>query len=99
MADDERLVRFELLGQEFSFYTAADEKEMSAILALVREQIEDGPHLPRGTVPASKIAMMACLKMASKYIQLEKEFESYRSDSKSCFSRLTRKIEDNLTGE
>lgn len=99
MADDERIVRFELLGQEFSFYTAADEKEMSAILALVREQIEDGPNLPKGTVPASKIAMMACLKMASKYIQLEKEFEDYRHNSKSCYSRLTKKIEDNLAGE
>jgi cell division protein ZapA len=99
MADDERLVRFELLGQEFSFYTAADEKEMAAILSLVREQIEDGTHFPKGTVPASKIAMMACLKMASKYIQLEKEFSDYRDDSKSRFSRLTRKIEDNLTGK
>lgn len=99
MADTERLVRFELLGQEFAFYTAASEEEMDAILTLVREQLEDGSELPRGTVPAGKIAMLACLKMASRYLELEKEFEAYRNRNKDSFSRLTREIEDNLSGD
>lgn len=96
MTEGERLVRFKLLDQDFAFYTAASEEEMEAILNLVREQLKGGGDLPRGTVPASKIAMMACLKMASKYLQLEREFAEYRNTSVTHFARLSKEISDNL---
>lgn len=99
MADSDRLVRFELLGQEFSFYTAASEEEMEAILSLVREQFEGDKDMPRGTVPANKIAMMACLKMASKYLQLQDEYKTYRNETENRSARLSEEIETRLFPE
>ncbi len=93
MSDTERLVRFRLLDEDFAFYTGISEEEMAAILALVREQLEGGGALPRGTVPANKIAMLACLRMASDYLQLEKEFTAYRQTTRSRLSKMTDQIE------
>ncbi len=95
MADKERLVRFEMLGQDFSFYTAAEEAEVEAVLALVREQLDED-ELPRGTFPANKIAMMICLKMALKYIKLENEFEAYKNNSSKRFGKLAEEVATNL---
>lgn len=96
--ESERLVRFELLGQEFAFYTAAGEEEMEGILALVREQLE-GKDAPKGKVPAGKVAILACLNMASKYVQLKREYERYKSDAETRFARLNQEISTSLQGD
>ncbi len=93
MSDTERLVRFRLLDEDFAFYTGISEEEMAEILALVRERFEDGGSLPRGTVPANKVAMLACLRMASDYLRLEKEFTAYRQTMRSHLSKMTDEIE------
>ncbi len=96
MGDAERLVRFRLLDEDFAFYTGISEEDMAAILALVRERLEDGGSLPKGTVPANKIAMLACLRMASDYLQLEKEFVEYRRTTQSRLLKMTDEIERSL---
>ena len=96
LSETERLVRFELLGQEYSFYTGASETEMEAILALVKEQVEGGAGSARGTLPASKIAVMACLNMASKYVKLQNEFEEYRNETEKRHIRLQDEIRNTL---
>lgn len=96
MSESERLVRFELLGQEYQFYTAASEAEMDKILSLVREQVEGSAGSRRGTLPASKVAVMACLNMASKYVQLKQEFDNYRSDNETRVAQLSEEIRVNL---
>ncbi len=95
MSESERLVRFELLGQQYQFYTAASEAEMESILSLVREQVE-GAELRRGTLPASKVAMMACLNIASRYVQLKQEFDNYRSESEGRAAQLSEEIRNRL---
>lgn len=96
MAESERLVRFELLGQEYQFYTAASEEEMERILALVREQVEGHVDSRRGTLAASKVAVMACLNMAMKYVQLQHEFDRYKADSENRAAQLSEEIRSNL---
>lgn len=96
LTEDERLVEFELLGQEYKFYTGASERELEEILSLVREQVEGGTGTPRGTLPASKVAVMACLNIASKYVKLRQEFEDYRSDTETRYVRLNQDISSSL---
>ena len=96
LTEDERLVRFELLGQEYKFYTGASEKELESILSLVREQVEGGAGSRRGTLPASKVAVMACLNIASKYVKIKQEFHDYRSDSETRHARLNEEIRSSL---
>jgi len=96
MSESERLVKFELLGQQYQFYTAASEGEMESILSLIREQVEGHAELRRGTLPASKVAVMACLNLASKYVQLKQEFDSYRSENEARAAQLSEEIRNRL---
>jgi len=96
MAVTERLVQFELLGQEYKFYTAASEEEMNSILSLVRQLVETDSKQPSGTLPVSKIAILACLNIASRFVKLENEFEEYKLDSEKRFAKLNDGIRSKL---
>lgn len=97
MAEKERLVSFSLLGQDYSFYTAASEEEMSRILNLVRKLTEDSMDKGRvGTIPASKTAVMACLNIASRYIKLQQDFDEYRKENDARASHLIARIDASL---
>ncbi len=99
MAESERLVRFHLLGQEFAFYTGASEEEMDAILNLVRQQVEDNRAETGGSVPVSKVAVMACLNIASRYIRMKRDLEEYRDVTETRLQALNEKMEQHFTLE
>lgn len=99
MSDNERLVRFELLGQEHSFFTAASEEEMEPILSLVSSLVESGTASSSGPLPASKIAVLACLNIASRYVKLKQEFEGYKLDSEARIVKLNKEISAKLFAE
>ncbi len=92
MTENERLVEVQLLGHEFRFYTASSEEEMAAVLRLVRELINVDPHQKTGTLPMGKIAILACLNIASRHVRLQNEFESYRQNSEARLRDLTNEI-------
>ncbi len=97
MAEQERLVSFTLLGQKYSFYTAASEEEMNKILDLVRQLTEEGiGDAKSGSIPVSKTAVMACLNIASRYIKLQQDFEKYRKENDARASYLIEKIDATL---
>ncbi len=94
MSDQERLVSFTLLGQEFSFYTGASEEEMEEILNLVRKLVDDSVSSTQsGTIPVGKTAIMACLNIASRYLMLEREFEKYKKVHEMKAGSLVDKID------
>ncbi|MGW8193093.1 MAG: cell division protein ZapA [Desulforhopalus sp.] len=99
MSETERLVEFELLGQNFKFYTAASEEEMRAILSLVRQVVESDSNDVTGTLPVGKMAVMACLNIASKYVKLQQEFEEYKRDSEERMVWLNEEIRAKLLSE
>ncbi len=93
MSDVERLVRFTLLGQEYKYYTGTSEEEMDEILRLVKELVEINSHGDHRTLPVSKIAIMACLNMASKYVKLKQEYSDYKTNSEERLNTLNEKID------
>jgi len=101
MSESERLVKFSLLGQNFAFYTAASEEEMEKILALVKEQVESigGGDKPGGTIPVSKIAVMACLNLASNYLRLQEEHDQYRESTVAKLGELSDRLDFALPDE
>jgi len=101
MSDHERLVKFSLLGQNFAFYTGASEEEMEQILSLVREQLDSvgGEGKPGGTIPVSKIAMMACLNLASSHLKLEQEYSQFRSRFQSKIEDINQRLDFVLAGD
>lgn len=99
MSETERLVRFELLGQEYKFYTASSEEEFRSILSLVRQLVETVSPQTSGTLPVGKVAIMACLNIASRYVKLAQEFEVYKRDSEERIVRLNEEIRARLLAE
>ena len=101
MSESERLVEFSLLGQNFAFYTGASEEEMEHILALIREQIESmgGGDKPGGAIPVSKIAVMACLNLASNYLKLKQEHSRYKQETAAKIGELSERLDIILVDE
>ncbi len=100
MSERERLVRFNLLGQEYAFYTGATEQEMEKILSLVRGLVEEGTTATKsGTIPAGKAAILACLNIASRYIKLKQDFDNYKNENELKASGLIEQIDARLISE
>ncbi|MBC8208810.1 MAG: cell division protein ZapA [Desulfobulbaceae bacterium] len=88
----ERLVRFELLGQEYSFYSGAPEHEVEEVLDLVRGLVGENASGAQGAIPVSKLAILASLNMASRYVELSRNFDQYREDMEKRLSHLCEEI-------
>lgn len=96
MSELERLVRFKLLGQEYAFYTGASEAELEAVFSMVRSLIEENISGPQGSLPVSKVAILACLNIASRHVKLQQEYENYQSETEERLKRLNEMIRTRL---
>jgi cell division protein ZapA len=96
MSELERLVRFKLLGQEYAFYTGASEAELEAVFSMVRTLIEENISGPQGSLPVSKVAILACLNIASRHVKLQQEYENYQSETEERLKRLNEMIRTRL---
>lgn len=88
----ERLVRFELMGQEYTFYTGAPESEVSDIIDLVSELVAENISGTSGAIPVSKVAVLVSLNIASRYFELRSQFDRYKEDSEQRMACLTKEI-------
>ena len=95
----ERLVKFEVLGQEYPLYTDAPEEDIEEILHLVKMQIENTSKSSKNTLPANKVAVLTSLNMAGKYVRLKRDFEHYKQQMNELVERLTLVIENSLPPE
>jgi cell division protein ZapA len=95
----ERLVKFEVLGQEYPLYTDAPEEDIEEILQLVKEQIELNSKSAKSTLAASKIAVLTSLNMAGRYVRLKRDFEQYKDQMSELVARLTSVIENSLPSD
>jgi len=92
----ERLVKFEVLGQEYPLYTDAPEEDIEEILNLVKMQIESQSKSSKSVLPANKVAVLTSLNMAGKYVCLKKDFERYKQEMTERVERLTSVIKNSL---
>ncbi len=96
----ERLVRFELIGLEFAFYTGAPEEEVDEIIKLVTDLVEENSSPgTSGSVAVGKVAVLASLNVASKYVELKRDFKSYKQETESRLAHLGQQIDEELAGE
>jgi len=92
----ERLVTFKVLGQEYPLYTDAPEEDVQEILALVKTQLENTGQGSSHVLPASKLAIVTSLNIASKYVKLKREYEGYKQRVEEKISQLSARIEKNI---
>jgi cell division protein ZapA len=90
----ERLVKFEVMGQEYPLYTDAPEEDVREILQLVKTQLEEiTKTAPSHVLPPGKVAILTSLNMAGKYVRLKREFCQYRQRVEEQLGRLSEKVE------
>ena len=92
----ERLVQFELFGQDFSFYTDASEEDVTCIIDMVRTELGEDQSGKRAPLPSNKMLILGCLKIAAKCVQLEKDFESFRIQQDESISKLIGKYSSEI---
>ncbi len=93
----ERLVRFELIGHEFAFYTAAPEEEVDEIILMVTDLVrENSGSSKSGSIPVGKIAVLASLNIASQYVELKRDFAKYKQDTDERLLKLGGQIAEQL---
>jgi len=88
----DRLVRFHLFGQEFTFYSDAPEEEVESVIALLRQELESSEKVSRSSVPSSKMLVLGCLRMAAKYVHLHREYKEFRQKQEGGIGHLIEKI-------
>ncbi|PID76705.1 MAG: cell division protein ZapA [Deltaproteobacteria bacterium] len=97
MAEAERLVSFSLLGQEYRLYTETSEEEMAAVLSLVKELLEkNSGGRKSGALPASRVAVLTCLNIASDYLRIKGEFDLYKKKTEGIIGRINEEIGGDL---
>jgi cell division protein ZapA (FtsZ GTPase activity inhibitor) len=92
----ERLVKFEVLGQEYPLYTNAPEEDIEEILHLVKTQIEDSSKSSKSILPVNKVAVLTSLNMAGKYVRLKRDFKQYKQEMSELIDKLASAIENSL---
>ncbi len=94
----ERLVRFELIGHEFAFYTAAPEEEVNEVISMVTDLVlENSSSGASGSIAVGKVAVLASLNIASRYVELKRDFAQYKSETGARLLRLGEQIDRQLT--
>ncbi len=73
----ERVVKFEVLGQEYQLSTDASDEDVHEILQLVKNLLESYSQ-SASSLPANKLAILASLNMAGKYVKLRREFDEFK---------------------
>ncbi len=88
----DRLVQFELFGQEFAFYSDAPEDEVEKAVNLLREELEGDSRYGRSHLPSSKMLVLGCLRLAAKYVQMEREHAAFCQQQTHSITNLIRKM-------
>ncbi len=88
----DRLVRFHLFGQEYTFYSDAPEEEVESAINLLRHELEGHEKMSRNSVPSNKVLVLGCLRMAAKYTQLNREYKEFRQEQGRTVAQLIDKV-------
>ena len=88
----DRLVRFHLFGQEYTFFSDAPEDEVEEIISLLQQELDSGERLSRSAMPSSKMLILGCLRMTAKYVQLNRDYREHRRSQQQVVERLIDRI-------
>lgn len=91
---EERLVNFQLFGQEFTFFSDASDAEVDEIVRLVRRELERADGKYTSSIPSSNLLVLGCLRLASKLVQQEKKSKDYRRRQDSAIDSLIDRMAD-----
>lgn len=88
----DRLVKFEIFGQEYPLHTDAPEEDVQEILELVKSQME--MHTKSSKILPVKIAVLVSLNMAAKYVRLKRDLERLQQREDKKINDLVSQIEN-----
>ena len=75
---EERVVSFTLFGQQFKFFSDAPDDEVERAINLLRDELESTELAARSSMPSSTLLVLGALKLAARFVTLEKEYHQYR---------------------
>ncbi len=91
---EERLVHFQLFGQEFTFFSDVSDAEVDEIVKLVRQELEREDGRYTSSIPSSRLLVLGCLRLASKLVQQKKKSADYRRRQDNAIDNLIDRMTD-----
>ena len=61
-----------------------------------RAELDEEGQAKRTSLPSNKMLVLCCLKIAARYIQLEKEFSAFRSHQDASIDKLINKVSSGM---
>ena len=93
---EERLVHFNLFGQEFTFLSDAPDDEVEQAIKLLRGELAGTRQAALSTVPSSKVLVLGCLRIAARYVELQKEFDGFRQQQGKSIDDLIDRVSSGI---
>ncbi len=91
----DKLVTIELLGQEYTLRTSAEEDQVRAAADLIRHKMEEYRSATRTNVKLN-VALLTALDIANEYLRLKDSETSLRRKVEARSRELIAAIEDRL---
>lgn len=95
----ERKVRFVLFGQEFSFYTDSSQEEVEQVINVVRAELNELNNGASRSLLSTKMMVLCCLKIAARYVQLNKEYNRFKNRQDESIDKLISKVSSGISKE
>ena len=92
-------MQFDLFGQEFSFYTDASEEEVEQVISIVRSELDELNEGRSKTLLSTKMLVLCCLKIAARYVDLDKEYDRFRNRQDESIDKLISKVSSGIDRE
>ncbi|MCI5224007.1 MAG: cell division protein ZapA, partial [Candidatus Electrothrix sp. AR4] len=74
-------------GQQFSFYSDASDEEVQETITMLREELDATGSAGKNAVPSSTQLVLGALRLAARYVDLEKEFSIFHAERKLYVER------------
>ncbi|MGI6657004.1 MAG: cell division protein ZapA [Desulfobulbus sp.] len=88
----ERLIHVELFGQTYTFYSDVTDDELASVVELVKAELEREHRTGPGTGVSNKVLVLGCLRLASRLLRVEREYEAYRREEADAAGLLADRV-------
>ncbi|MGI6639182.1 MAG: cell division protein ZapA [Desulfobulbus sp.] len=91
----ERPIRFHLFGQEFTFFSDAEDQEVEQVITLLKNEFADNEKVGQN-MPSTTLLVFGCLRMAAKLVQERARQQALEQHRQRAIARMMNKVVSHL---
>ncbi|NQS71792.1 MAG: cell division protein ZapA [Desulfobulbaceae bacterium] len=92
----ERPIRFHLFGQEFTFFSDAEDEEIEQVITLLKNEFADNKKVAQSMPPSTTSLVFGCLRLAAKLVQERDRQQALEQHRQRAIARMMNKVVSHL---